>query len=113
MRDDDLITVRIEPIGGAKRNVGFETFVAELQAIHGALVRADRLISGGKTTRYEIVGLSMNSPANVVLFPQPLDKKTDRRERVVSGFFNGLAAIRKGNAPAEFDRPMLEKIRER
>lgn len=110
---DDLIQIRISPVGSRKKYLGLEAFVAELQAIHGALVRLDRLMSGGRpTTRYNVVDLSMNSPACMALAPMAVDKKVDKREAVVGGFFDGLHSIRQGETPAEFDRPMLEKVRE-
>jgi hypothetical protein len=112
MSDHETITVRILPLG-TKQMVGFDTFIAELQAVHGALVRTDKLVSDGRaTTRYEIVDLSMNSPARVVLGPQPIDRKNDVRRHVLESFIGGLGEIREGRAPAQFDRPMLEKIRE-
>ncbi len=110
---DHNITLRIIPMGSRTRRVGFDTFVSELQAIYVALVRADRLFSSGQTTtRYEIADLSMNSPARIVVAPLALDRKTDRRGRVLSGFVGGLQSIRAGQAPGEFDLPMLEKVRE-
>jgi hypothetical protein len=110
---DDVITIRMEPIGGGKRNVGFEALIAELQAVHGTLVRADRLRSSGRqTTRYDVVNLPMNSPANIALAPRPLDRKADHRVAVVRDWVEGLASIGRGTAPPAFDRPMLEKVHE-
>ena len=112
MADQNNITVRILPLG-TKRMVGFDAFISELQAIHGALIRTDKLVSDGHaTTRYEVVDLSMNSPARVVLGARAIDRKHDRTKPVVSAFIRGLSEIREGRAPASFDRPMLEKVRE-
>jgi len=100
-------------MGGKDRRIGLDSLVAELQAIHGALVREDRLLSGGKvTTRYEIADLSMNSPPRIVLDPRPVDRKTDRRHIVVGGFVAGLQSVGRGETPDYYDRPMLEKVRE-
>ena len=112
MADDDTITVRIVPLG-TRRRVSFDAFISELQAIHGALVRTDKLVTNGQTsTRYDIVDLSMNSPARVVLGPRSIDRQRDRRQHVVGTFFGGLNEIREGRSPEQFDRPMLEKVRE-
>ncbi len=114
MENRELITVRIEPFGGAKKRVDFSVFLAELQAVHGALVRSDKIMSNGQTTtRYEVAELSTNSPATVKLAPVSLDQKHDVAAERVDRFLSNLAAIRSGGvAPAEYDRPMLEKISE-
>jgi hypothetical protein len=110
---DHKLLIRLVPMGGKDRRIGLEALVSGLQAIHGALVRGDRLLSGGRiTTRYEIADLSTNSPPRIVLDPRPLDRKTDRREAVVGGFLAGLQSVGRGAAPEYYDRPMLEKVRE-
>jgi hypothetical protein len=109
---DDVITIRLEPIGGSKKNVGFEALIAELQAVHGTLVRADKLTTGKQTTRYDVDDLTMNSPARIAIAPRSLDRKVDRRDAVVGEWASGLVEIGQGTAPEKFDRPMLEKVRE-
>lgn len=116
----DRLRLRIEPEGGsdAQANVRLDAFIAALESVQAALVRFDRVATdrgprGRLTLAYEVVALSLNSPAQVELEPRPVDPTIDTRMKVVGEFLHGVSALeREGMPPPLFDRPMFEAVRD-
>jgi hypothetical protein len=117
MTDLARLTFTIEPEAGASpsANVRLETFIEGLDNVRRALTRFDRLATdrAKPTTAYEVVALSLNSPATVTLEPRSLDPAIDARLQVVSGFMRGAQMLEEsGSVLPTFDRPMLEILKE-
>lgn len=117
MTDTDRLTFTIEPETGFSpfQNVRLETFVEGLDNVRRALTRFDRITMNRAkpTTAYEVVALSLNSPATVTLEARAVNPAVDARVRVVSGFMRSAQMLEEsGTVLPNFDRPMLEILKE-
>lgn len=117
MTDVARLTFTIEPETGSSpfANVRLETFIEGLNNVRRALTRFDRVTTdrARPTTAFEVVALSLDSPATVTLEPRPLDPAVDARVQVVSGFMRGAQMLEEsGNILPTFDRSMLEILKE-
>lgn len=113
------ITVTIKGTSGVDGSLRLSEFLKELEAIKVALKHTERIVTGNDDSGlyFKIVGLSMSSPATVVLeeTPVPVDGKRGRLPRTpISGkLVSTLSQInRRGTVPVEArDLPTLEAYR--
>lgn len=117
MTDLTRLTFTIEPdaVSSPSANVRLETFIEGLDNVRRALTRFDRITTdqARPTTTYEVVALSLNSPATVTLEPRPVNSTLDARVQIVSGFMRGAQMLEEGGSVLpSFDRPMLEILKE-
>ena len=115
MADIGRLTLTIEPESTGTSAVRLETFIAGLENVRRALTRYDRNATeqSKPSTAYDVVALSLNSPATVTLEPRVTNQSFDARERVIRGFLEGAHMIEEGGGvPPTFDRGVLEILKE-
>lgn len=108
-------TIETETGHGPSENVRLETFISGLDHVRRALTRFDRNANeqGKPSTVYDVVALSLNSPATVIIEPRAVDSRFDITTRVVSGFMRSAQMLKDGGTILpNFDRPMLEILKE-
>jgi hypothetical protein len=98
-------------------NVKLADFLHALNALRTALKRTDVIESGGSpVTEWEIVALSKNSPATIVLEARPVSTESpdlDQGGRVVARFLDYVEALSSSaEPPPELDRNSLLAFRD-
>jgi hypothetical protein len=113
----DRVTVRIEGTDPSSEYIRLADFLHQLSALRDALKRTEEIVSGRTVLDWQIVDLSHNSPATVVLEPIVANDgelpPLNRREHIVGSFFRYFRTITEtGKAPDELDRAALTAFKE-
>jgi hypothetical protein len=101
----DQVSVTIRPTGGDDHSIAAADFIKQIDALRQLLTLSDRRTN----VDARIVKMHMNSPATVVMEPVRDDGMLGASLR----FFTDIeAVVLGGHAPASFDRPVFDALRE-
>lgn len=104
------ITVQLSGADGDDSPIVLTDFLKQLTALRKAMSETARVLAGSPVpgADLEIVGLSMNSPARVVLQPTVHGSETVDPSKLVSTFASAIPAIQEhGHVPDGFDGAAL------
>jgi hypothetical protein len=113
---NNRITIQIEGTGPGG-NVQLQDFLRELDSIRLALIHTEHLVSGRseRTVTYQVVDLSHNSPATIVIEANPIEtvrRKRDYSHATLRNFVSSINTIRRtGRLPARVDTATLESYK--
>jgi hypothetical protein len=109
------ITIQLKGSPADNEHLRLSDFIAQLDAIKGALTRLEESITGSekRSIYYRVVDLRHSSPATVVLDAAPTDDslRNDVTNLVVDSFVGGIKKIRQGVMPKGFGYELLEAFR--
>ncbi|MFI5168049.1 MAG: hypothetical protein ACHQQS_15685 [Thermoanaerobaculales bacterium] len=107
------ITFTIEGLPQEGGYVRLSDFLGGLENLKSVLTRTDRFLSKSRTptVSYRIVGLSANSPAQVVLEAYDPEDQEEKAAAVVDHTFTVMSDIEFGTRPGRTDYPVFESIR--
>ena len=106
------ITIQLKGDPSDDEHLRLSDFIAQLDAIRGALSRLEeQLASGERATYYRVVDLRHSSPATVVLEAVPFSMARDITPLVIGRFVDGLRRIRGGEIPSDFSYDVLESFK--
>lgn len=112
MAENDRITLVIEGLPEDDGEVRLGAFIAQLQGLIATIGKLDREANNGKpASYYTIAELSYNSPARVVIDPQPLPKQPYVGPIVIESLNRIANAIQSGADLTGIDADLLEDIR--
>ena len=111
------LTFTIEPEGDASASDGvrLDTFIGALDNLRRILSRYDRNTTDQNkpSIAYDVVALSLNSPATVILEPKAINPAFDARDRIIDGFMREAQLLAEGGSILpHFNRPVLEMLRD-